>query len=129
MLNAPLHIKWITDKVKKGELENNFINDLYADFTAWVKKTREGKEETMMTMTAFGLLLNNNIDKSKLFETDCVYDSFQFEGEKKRSNKGMYMKWNVNGVVEGLKKLDMLDEDFKYEEIINDFENTTEETD
>jgi len=115
MLNAPIHIKWLTDKVKKCELLNGSISELYEDFVHWVKKTREGREESVMTITAFGLMLNNNVEKKKLIEEDNIYGDMCEYGDKSRTKKGMVMKWNIDAVVAGLKKLHMLEEGFVYE--------------
>jgi hypothetical protein len=125
MLNAPIHIKWLADKVKKSELFNGSISQLYDDFVSWVKKTREGREEGIMTITAFGLMLNNNVEKKKLIEEeDNIYNDMNDYGDKSRTKKGMFMKWNVDAVVDGLKKLYMLDDDFVYDK--SDFLDTTD---
>lgn len=109
MLNAPLYLKWILYELRNGTLKNGTTTELYEEFRCWIKRNREGNEESMIGMTAFGLLLN----KSKEANNDYVLEE---QGNKAKNSKGcMFMDWNIEGVIKGLQNLFLLEKDFKYE--------------
>ncbi len=116
-LNAPIHLKWILSMVKGKKLEEMSMSELYKKFCDWVKKNNESKEEKLMSLTAFGILINNNIVNPKIDENDNNNDTeyeIQNIGEKRKSNGIMIMKWNIENVVNGLKNIYLLEKNFVY---------------
>ncbi len=108
-LNAPLYIKWILSMIYNGTIVNNNVRSLYLSFRNWVKETKEGKEENIITETAFGLLLNSSKDANEEYEVTEL-------GTKKKNSSGtMFFTWNINGVINALKKLNLIENDFVYE--------------
>ena len=108
-LNAPLYLKWIVSVVRNGLLKNAPMGDLHQDYMNWLKENKEGGEDKGMTLTAFGLLLNNDRDANDEYNVENT-------GEKKKNAKGLIeYRFNVSGVVEGLKKLSLIEDDFVYE--------------
>lgn len=107
-LNSPLHLKWIVSCLENGGLTNGIsVGDLYNRFRNWATETKQKGVGEIITQTAFGLLL---------VQEPSVDADYQVEyGVKKRTNAGMIMNWNYDGLVDGLQKLHLLDPDFKYE--------------
>lgn len=124
ILNAPIYLKWIVSVVKNGNLQNGTIRELYAQFKRWIKENREGSEETIISETAFGLLLK----KSK--EAGLEEEELLNSGIRVKTKGGMIFTWNIDNVVIGLKKLFLLEPDFIYTAIdIPDTDDTdTEES-
>ena len=116
LLNAPLYHKWLVSCLKRGSLENGSTTMLYEKFVDWVKKYREGKEETLISQTVFGSLLTNAKGINKENENDG-YNLTNNLGVKTKTHGNMYMTGNFEGLVEGLKNIHLLDEDFVYEPI------------
>jgi hypothetical protein len=114
ILNAPLYLKWIVSEVKQGILKNDSVRELYLRFKSWVKTNKEGNEDNLITETAFGLILNKSKEAG---QQEGVCYLLQNAGEKSKSNGIMKYKWNIENVVAGLKKLFLLDNHFKYQEI------------
>jgi hypothetical protein len=106
LLNAPLHLKWIVFKLRNGTLKDGSINDLYKEFANWVADNREGKTDALMSLTAFGLALNNSTANNEY--------SLSSIGEKKRTKKHNIMHWNYKELIQGLKKILLLEETFEY---------------
>ncbi len=119
-LNAPIYIKWILSMVYNGKLENNNVRTLYLLFRNWVKESKEGREDNMITETAFGLLLNSSKDANDEYDISCV-------GTKKKSCGIMIFKWNIEGIVNALKKLNLIEDDFVYESKIENIQNEENE--
>ena len=123
-LNSPLHLKWIVNCLENSNLANgSSVGDLYNQFRNWASETKQKGAGEIITQTAFGLLL---------VQEPSVDADYQVEyGVKKRTNAGMLMNWNYDGLVDGLKKLHLLDPDFKYEPngvcLINLHHDTDEE--
>jgi hypothetical protein len=95
--------------LKTRTLKDDSTSALYKSFIKWVEKNREGKVETAITQTAFGLMLTN----SKECGED--YSITENTGNKEHTRNGNIMKWNVGGLIKGLKDIHLLDEDFEYE--------------
>ncbi len=117
-LNAPLHLKWILSMVKEKKLENSSMSELYKKFCEWCKKNHESKDEQIMSLTAFGLLINNNIvnpctEGTNINENANSYDIKNI-GEKKKSYGIMIMNWKIENVINGLKKIYLLENNFVY---------------
>jgi len=81
---------------------------LYNDYKEWVKESREKSEDIILTLTAFGLILN----KSK--EANSEYGIEEIGSKHKSTNGNIFYRWNIDGVVSGLKKLGLLEEEFIY---------------
>jgi hypothetical protein len=91
--------------LKKGELKDDSTSNLYKSFIKWVERNREGKVESAITQTAFGLMLTNS--------KECGdYNISKNIGNKEHTRDGNIMKWNVEGLIQGLKEIHLLDEDF-----------------
>ena len=108
LLNAPLYHKWLVSCLKKGELKDDSTSNLYKSFIKWVERNREGKVESAITQTAFGIMLTNSKECND-------YTILEETGNKHKSNGVMVFKWNIEGLVKGLKEIHLLDEDFEYE--------------
>lgn len=117
MLNAPLYLKWIVSEIKQGVFTNASVRELYNRFKNWVKNNKEGSEDTMITETAFGLLLKKSTEAGQetLTEEDESYNLGNVALKTKKST--MIYEWNIPRVIEGLKKLYLLNEDFVYEQV------------
>jgi hypothetical protein len=107
-LNAPLYLKWLVYNIERGLIEDKSTSDLYNDYCAWITKNREGSSEGI-TQTAFSLMLTNATE-IQLDGEDANVDG----GYKTRAKSGMIFKWNVEGLVGGLKKLLLLRDEFVY---------------
>jgi hypothetical protein len=123
IMNAPLYLKWIVDEVKMGSLYNASVRELYIRFKAWVKAHKESSLDTIITETAFGLILNKSKEAGKE-ESACYH--LQNAGEKTKSNGVMKYKWNISSVVAGLKKLHLLTPEFNYFETAIDSDVDTD---
>lgn len=111
-INAPLHLKWISYNVKNNLVKNDTIKNIYLDYIEWVKTNKETKDDSsIMSMTSFGTLLQS--DGNILVEDDNKYCLLDV-GNKKRNSKGIYYKWNIENLINGLKRIHMLDENFEY---------------
>ena len=63
-------------------------SNLYKSFIKWVERNREGKVESAITQTAFGLMLTNS--------KECGdYNISKNIGNKEHTRDGIIMKWNV----------------------------------
>ena len=110
ILNDPLYLKWIVSEVKLGILNNDSVRELYNRFKTWIKCNKEGSEDNIITETAFGLILNKSKDAGCQHEAEAgICYILQDAGEKAKEHGVMHYKWNVSQVVEGLKKLHLLD--------------------
>jgi len=126
-MNSPLHLKWIVNCLETGNLPNmTSVGDLYNQFRNWASETKQKEAGQIITQTAFGLLLVQEPD------IDADYQVAEL-GTKKRTSAGMYMNWNYDGLVDGLKKLHLLEPDFKYPPdnvcLINTHHDTDEDID
>ena len=103
LLNAPMHVKWVLWLTENGQLESmqeREVSLMYKHFTNWVTGNREGKEEAIMSQTAFGTYLSRE----------------KGIGEKKKNTKGcMVFRWNIAGVVECLKIHKLIGNGFQYQ--------------
>jgi len=102
-INAPPVIKWILYNLKAGLMCDGYVSELYFLFKSFIKEKREGKEDTMMTETAFAILLNKNKEAGGI---DI--------GEKNRTASGQYFRWNIDSVLTHLKDQKLVDNDFVY---------------
>jgi len=102
-MNSPPVIKWILYNLKAGYMRDGLVSDLYTQFRHFIKEKREGKEDTMMTETAFGILLNKNKEAGGI---DL--------GEKHRTANGQNFKWNIPSIITHLKNQLLLDQEFEY---------------
>lgn len=102
-INAPPIIKWILYNLKAGKMADGYVSELYVLFKSFIKEKREGKEDTMMTETAFAILLNKNKEAGGI---DI--------GDKHRTASGQYFSWNVNSILTHLKAQMLVDCDFEY---------------
>ena len=117
ILNAPLYLKWIVSEVKQGVLNNDSVRELYNRFKTWIKCNKEGSEDNIITETAFGLILNKSKDAGCQHKPEAgTCYILQDTGEKAKEHGVMHYKWNVPQVVEGLKKLHLLESNFTYKE-------------
>ena len=107
LINAPLYHKWLLSCLSRGTLKDASAGDLYNDFKSWISENRE-KQTDIISLTAFGLLLTNtkSIQTEYNIETDV--------GNKSKKHGIIFMHWNVDGLVEGFKKLHLLEPDFAY---------------
>ncbi len=126
ILNAPLHLKWIVNEVKEGKLKDDSVRELYIRFKNWVKNNKEGSEDTIMSETAFGLMLgkNNDAGEEKYYEKESRYNLAGL-GMKKMSRVREFF-WDIPRVVNQLKKIHLLTDDFKYQKS-NEIENEEDE--
>jgi hypothetical protein len=109
-LNSPLYIKWIISNLKNGTLRDDIVSNLYINYTKWVEQNRERSIDGIGTLTAFGKML---------IECECQSNNNDFklcnQGNKKKDKNGnMFMKWDIDSVVQNLQKLYILDNDFVY---------------
>ena len=102
-INTPPVVKWLLYNLKAGLVESGYVSDLYQLFRAFIKEKREGKEDTMMTETAFGILLGKNKETGSM---DM--------GDKHRTASGQYFRWNIDNIVSSLMKQSLLEEGFEY---------------
>ena len=102
-INTTPFIKWIIHQLKAGTMDDGMVSEKYEVFELYVKKMKEGKEATMITMNAFGRLLANN---KKVGDIDF--------GDKHRTASGQKHTWNIQNIVDGLKKQRLLNDDFVY---------------
>ena len=108
--NAPLITRWLVDDLRGGRLRSKQVSHLYDQFIKWCEKTKErtGEDKTL-TLTKFGLLLNDNINlmRPEDPETD---DELCDLGEKKDLRNGSkFFNWNYKALVEHLEKLYLLE--------------------
>ena len=89
--------------VKTGTFVNGYVGSLYEEFRAFVKQKREGKEETMMTECAFGLLLNKNKETGAI---DL--------GDKHKTAQGQNFTWDIDSIVSHLKIQQLIDNELVY---------------
>ena len=117
LLNAPTYIKWIIYLLDQGMLYNGYISDLYDLYRTWSKKWNEAKEETMISMTAFGRLLccpfNDEIHLNEE-EKDIMFV------DKHKKHGKSYITWDIEKVVKSLKKTFLLPEDYEYIPHVNE---------
>ncbi len=116
-LNAPIHLKWILSLVREKKLENMGMGELYKKFCEWIKVNHESKDEQVMSLTAFGLLLNNDkVNNQNDENNNAEINNYSVDniGIKKINNGRIVMNWNVKSVVDGLKKIYLLEKDFVY---------------
>jgi hypothetical protein len=106
-LNAPIYLKWLVYELRNGTLEDDSISELYKNFKLWVKEHKEGKEDTLPSITSFGITLNKSKEANKDFIIENV-------GHKTHTNLGNVMRWDIDGVIVGLQKLFLLEEGFEY---------------
>ena len=117
LLNAPLHLKWIVYELKNGTLTDDYSSELYKRFINWVEETKEKNDVNVMSQISFGMLLNNAKDCQR-YDNDS-YTDYKFNddiGSKNKRKGNIYMKWNYDSLVEGLKKLHLLEPEFKIEQ-------------
>jgi hypothetical protein len=100
-LNAPLYLKWIVSALQNGQLPNQNIGELYAQFRHWASETKQKGAGEITTLTTFGHLLNGENDGIEL-------------GEKKGVKGCIQMRWNYEKLIGGLKSLYLLEDDFVY---------------
>lgn len=109
-LNAPIYFKWILNMVKNRSLENKPVAQLYEEYIEWIKKNHKSNEDKPMSLTAFGLLLNNEKVTKKTEEDVCI----EIIGEKKHTKKCIILNWCIPSIVQSLKKNYFLEPDFEY---------------
>jgi hypothetical protein len=119
-MNSPPIIKWMLYNLKAGLMKDDYVSNLYQQFKMYVKEKREGKEDTMMTETMFGLTLNKNKEAGGI---DI--------GEKHRTADGQFFRWNIDNVVGHLKAQSLVDAEFEYAghyvPMVSDEQTTDEE--
>lgn len=112
MLNAPLILKWICYLVRQGIFEDKPSIELYSNFKNWVSINKESSADNIPTQTAFGLMLNGETLKYQ-------NPSYNFDNslvDKHKTKGSMKCVWCIDNVVDGLKKLHLLSDDFIYVE-------------
>jgi len=109
--NAPVFLKWLVCKIKQGKLHDEFTTKLYSEFTKWVTDNKEKTGDFVMTQTAFGLQLTNT---KSLHREPTDYEINEETVNKVKRNGTMYLMWNKEAVINGLKKLYLLEETFRY---------------
>lgn len=115
ILNSPLYLKWIVHELKRGFLVDDSMRNLYLRFKDWLKCNKEGSEDNAISETAFSLMLNKSKDAGSIdneLNLGC-----------KSKNSVMVFKWNIPNVIDGLKKLHLLDSQFEYIECIENCDN------
>jgi hypothetical protein len=126
LINAPLHLKWIIYQLRHGTLKNDYVEVLYKLFQKWVIKNREGSEDRIISLTAFGSLLQKSKEANQNSDYIINPDSM---GEKQKKRQGMFLNWNINGLIEALQKLGLLENEFIYcDTNTNDYETDNEES-
>ena len=95
-MNTQIEYKWITNLVRSFSLVDMYSKDAYEDFSKFCSSNKEGKSS--MTMTAFGIMLNN---------TPLI--------EKKRDKKGVLLQFKTDLIVSKMKILGLLEPEFQYE--------------
>ena len=68
--------------------------------------------ESAITQTAFGLMLTNSKECGDYNITENTGDKIK---TTTKTTSVMIMKWNIEGLIRGLKEIHLLDEEFKYE--------------
>lgn len=105
-LNSPLHLKWIVSSLENGNLESGqSVSELYSQFKSWTEKNKKNNE--VISQMVFGSLLADEA-------SDADYSVTL--GAKRKTNGLMIMNWDYKGLIDGLKKLYLLDEDFTYKQ-------------
>ena len=131
ILNAPLHLKWIVWELKHGTLQDDSVRKLYNKFKLWVKTNKEGAEDTVMTETAFGLMLSkgNDAGEEKETEQEQIYQLGGMGMKTKTRVRQFY--WEIPAIVKQLKKIHLLSNDFVYQKAPDNVEDisTDGETD
>lgn len=119
-MNSPPVIKWILYNLKAGMMKDGLVSELYLLFKSFIKEKREGKEDTMMTESAFGLMLNKNKEVGLI---DL--------GDKHRTANGQFFRWNIPSIITNLKAQLLVDDEFIYPghsvPIISEDETTDED--
>jgi len=112
-LNAPLHLKWIKFELQHGTLQDNTVSELYTRYKDWIGYYYTDKP--VMTLTSFGLLLNENKDAGNI--DNNVQYTINNIGDKHKSHGVMLFKWNIENIIIGLKNQDLLSNDFIYRRV------------
>lgn len=111
-INAPIHLKWIIDMAYNRSFVDGNVEDLYNIFINWVKEKKHDKDvDKCMTLTAFGIMLNKSIEVDK----DCFNIGVK---EKKRIRT---FNWNITEVIQALKKMDLINRFFDYNDDTFDY--------
>ena len=110
VLNAPLYLKWILWEVRGGVLADGSVRSLYERFKEWVKCNKEGNMDNLISECAFGILLNKSKEAGE--EESGIHLGW------KTRNNGIKFKWNVDSIIDGLQKLHLLEQGFKYRNFV-----------
>lgn len=105
---APLVLKWIIYEIQQGTIRNDYVKPLWETFRDWARTYREGKEEFICGLTAFGQQLSKETEK--IFEDEQV--NFKTGGRH-------IIRWNIPVMVKRLKEMGMIDEEFTYHQKID----------
>jgi len=113
-INAPLYHKWLVHCVITNTLKDNYTSDLYKEFTQWIQENRERSPENLITQAAFGKILMGS-DEIRSDIDGTLYKDYEIDnmGDKVKSHGVMYMSWNIEAVINSLKKIYLLDDNFK----------------
>ena len=107
MLNAPLYHKWLITLIRLGKINSGKTSDLYKSFLKWIASNREHCVN-VISQTEFGLLLGNAKEAIEGYDLDSDI------GNKVKNRGVMIMNWNIDGLVNGFKKMNLLESDFVY---------------
>ncbi len=108
----PTHVMWILYLLKKGHLMPKKIEALYVNFKKWALTNLDNE---IMSLTAFGIMLNNENDMQKIQIGNKMYYKPEFcMGKKQRISGIMRFTWNIQNIITALQKLNLLDTSFVY---------------
>jgi hypothetical protein len=113
VMNAPPYHRWLIDRLRNHSLSTEYVqtSTLYADFEEWAANQR--RPGYVMSMTEFGKLLGNAT--SLIEEGDSGYELSKDVGTKRKSHGVMVMRWNIDALVQNMKNLYLLEDDFQYD--------------
>jgi hypothetical protein len=100
-MNAPSHLKFLISLLSKGEMKKEYYSrDFYEEYKWWYGENRPGKEAEILTETAFGSILKKN-------DSEITIDNV-------RTAKGVKYIIDIPKMINGLKRIKMISEDFEY---------------
>lgn len=108
-MNAPSHLKFLIYLLKNGKMATEYASrEFYDIYKNWFQTNKKGKEEEMLTETGFGSIMKKNNEEITL--------------DNKRVSSGIKYTIDISKIIDGLKKLKMIEDDFIYTQNDNDEE-------
>jgi len=100
-MNAPSHLKFLISLLENGEMESEYASrEFYDTYKEWFQNNKKGKDGELLTETAFGSIMKKNNDEITL--------------DNKRVSSGVKYIIDIPKIIEGLKRIKMLEDDFVY---------------